>query len=247
MTALRKILVVDDDPVVGKSFDRVLTNKGYEVVMAHNAAEALERMRKSEYDVVYTDIRMPGMDGLELAEKVKARRPWTPVVIVTGHGTVDNERRAMDAGVTAFLHKPLSPEMIEDSATEALQQGMAAGTQRAPVAAEVVQLEPAPVAVEAITPVRESRLKNVALFLAAPFIGLVYAVFMPIVGLGVLVWMAGKELATPQQRSRVMRGLTMMAKLAAAPFIGLETYRHRPLRRARHAALGGIVRIKAAE
>ncbi len=221
MTALRKILVVDDDPVVGKSFDRVLTNKGYEVVMAHNAAEALERMRKSEYDLVYTDIRMPGMDGLELAEKVKARRPWTPVVIVTGHGTVDNERRAMDAGVSAFLHKPLSPEMIEDSATEALQQGMAAGELRAPVAAEALQPEPAPMVAEPEVAVRESRVKNVALFLAAPFIGLVYAVFMPIVGLGVLLWMAGRELATPPQRARVLGGLKVMAKLVAAPFIGL--------------------------
>lgn len=221
MTALRKILVVDDDPVVGKSFDRVLTNKGYEVVMAHNAAEALERMRKSEYDVVYTDIRMPGMDGLELAEKVKARRPWTPVVIVTGHGTADHERRAMDAGVSAFLHKPLSPEMIEDSATEALQQGLAAGQQRAPVAAEAEQVEPAVLAAEPAVAVRESRAKNVALFLAAPFIGLVYALFMPIVGLGVLLWMAGRELATPPQRARVLGGLKVMAKLVAAPFIGL--------------------------
>ena len=221
MTALRKILVVDDDPVVGKSFDRVLTNKGYEVVMAHNAAEALERMRKSEYDVVYTDIRMPGMDGLELAENVKARRPWTPVVIVTGFGTADNERRAMDAGVSAFLHKPLSPEMIEDSATEALQQGMAAGQQRAPVAAEAEQVEPAVLAAEPEVAVRESRAKNVALFLAAPFIGLVYALFMPIVGLGVLLWMAGRELATPPQRARALGGLKVMAKLVAAPFIGL--------------------------
>ena len=147
MTALRKILVVDDDPVVGKSFDRVLTNKGYEVVMAHNAAEALERMRKSEYDLVYTDIRMPGMDGLELAEKVKARRPWTPVVIVTGHGTVDNERRAMDAGVSAFLHKPLSPEMIEGSAANALL---------APAPAEVVlPAAPTTVAAEAVAPVED--------------------------------------------------------------------------------------------
>ena len=59
MSALRKVLVVDDDPVVGKSFDRVLSSKGYEVVTAQNAAEALERIRQGEYDMVYTDIRMP--------------------------------------------------------------------------------------------------------------------------------------------------------------------------------------------
>ena len=121
----------------------------------------------------------------------------------------------------AFLHKPLSPEMIEDSATEALQQGMAAAELRAPVAAEALQPEPAPMVAEPEVAVRESRVKNVALFLAAPFIGLVYAVFMPIVGLGVLLWMAGRELATPPQRARVLGGLKVMAKLVAAPFIGL--------------------------
>lgn len=84
MSALRKVLVVDDDPVVGKSFDRVLSAKGYIVVTAENGAAALERLAKEEYDAVYTDIKMPGMSGLEVAEKVKARRPWTPVVIVTG-------------------------------------------------------------------------------------------------------------------------------------------------------------------
>jgi CheY-like chemotaxis protein len=94
MTALRKVLVVDDDPVVGKSFNRVLTNKGYVVINAQNAAEALEKLREEEYDVVYTDIKMPGMDGIELAERVKAKRPWTPVVIVTGYGTTANEERA---------------------------------------------------------------------------------------------------------------------------------------------------------
>ena len=142
MSALRKVLVVDDDPVVSKSFDRVLSNKGYEVVTAQNAAEALERIRLSEYDMVFTDIRMPGMDGVELAETVKARRPWTPVVIVTGFGTKENEQRAKAAGVSAFLHKPLSPEMIEGSAANALL---------APAPAEVVlPAAPTTVAAEAV-------------------------------------------------------------------------------------------------
>ncbi|HEX5635221.1 MAG TPA: response regulator, partial [Gemmatimonadales bacterium] len=100
MSALRKVLVVDDDPVVGSSFDRVLSHEGYVVVTASNAAEALGKLEDGEYDVVYTDIRMPGMDGLELAERVKARRSWTPVVIITGYGSEASERRAQAAGVT---------------------------------------------------------------------------------------------------------------------------------------------------
>src|ERR1035437_8681337 len=122
MSALRKVLVVDDDPVVGKSFDRVLSDKGYVVITARSGREALDKLREEEFDVVYTDIKMPGMDGLEVAERVKARRPWTPVVIITGYGTVANEVRANAAGVSSFLHKPLSPEMIEESALKALSE-----------------------------------------------------------------------------------------------------------------------------
>src|SRR5574340_844125 len=122
MSALRKVLVVDDDPVVGKSFERVLGGKGYSVIVAHDAAQALERMREAEVDLLVTDIKMPGMYGIELAERVKERRPWTPVLIVTGYGTAAEEERARAAGVSAFLHKPLSPDVIEGSTAQALDR-----------------------------------------------------------------------------------------------------------------------------
>jgi len=72
MSAIRKVLVVDDDPVVGKSFDRVLSGKGYAVITASSGQEALNKLEAEDYDVVYTDIKMPGMSGLEMAEQVKA-------------------------------------------------------------------------------------------------------------------------------------------------------------------------------
>ena len=84
MNALRKVLVVDDDPVVGRSFDRVLSGKGYAVITAVSGQEALKKLETEEYDAVFTDIKMPGMSGLEVAERVKEKRPWLPVVIVTG-------------------------------------------------------------------------------------------------------------------------------------------------------------------
>lgn len=189
MSALRKVLVVDDDPVVGKSFNRVLSEeKGYLVITAQNAAEALERLREQEYDVVFTDIKMPGMDGVELTERVKASRPWTPVVIVTGYGTSANEARAKAAGVSDFIRKPLSPEMIEESAVHALRQPAPENITQA--AASPPQSAP----VEA--PEEGGRIKNIALFLAAPFIGLAYAVMLPFVGLGMLAWLGGRALLT---------------------------------------------------
>jgi CheY-like chemotaxis protein len=186
MTALRKVLVVDDDPAVCKSFDRVLTSKGYAVITATSGEEALHKLDEEKYDVIYTDIRMPGMSGLEVAETVKARRPWTPVVIITGYGTDAAEARAKAAGVSSFLHKPLSPEMIEDSARDVLAVPAAsAESVIAPAAAEAPPAEAAPA---------ESTLKKIALFfpmlIAAPFFGLLFVVFFPFIGLALLLGMA---------------------------------------------------------
>lgn len=212
MSALRKVLVVDDDPVVGKSFNRVLSQKGYIVVTAENAAQALDKMREQEYDVVFTDIKMPGMSGIELAEEVKARRPWTPVVIVTGFGSTDSQARAKAAGVSAFLNKPLSPEMIEESAAHAIHD--------AAVAAEVQHSDAAP-APEAEAPTAGGRLRNIALFFAAPFIGLLYGMFLPLVGMGMLAWVGGKALLQMPAAKRAMPAMKHAGLLVAAPFIGL--------------------------
>jgi CheY-like chemotaxis protein len=206
MTALRKVLVVDDDPAVRKSIDRVLTGKGYAVITAENGEEALRKLNEEKYDLVYTDIRMPGMSGLEVAEEVKARKPWTPVVIITGYGTDAAEARAKAAGVANFVHKPLSPEMIEDSARDAL-------------AATVVAL-PA-VEAEAEAPAKGGLIKNVLLFFAAPFIGLAYIIALPFVGLGIFAVLATR-LALKYDAVRTA-GLLIkhVAMVFVAPLVGL--------------------------
>ena len=224
MSALRKVLVVDDDPVVGKSFDRVLSGKGYAVITASSGQEALNKLDAEDYDVVYTDIKMPGMSGLEMAERVKARRPWLPVVIVTGYGSPGNEARAEAAGVSGFLRKPLSPEMIEESAEKALSEASAAV--RSVAAAEPeAEASPAPSAAQGVAQVA----KNVALFLAAPFVGLAYILTFPIVGLGMLAWMAIQAQKKKSDEAAKLRpaapATSSLAKSAAlflaAPFIGL--------------------------
>jgi len=214
MGALRKVLVVDDDAVVGKSFNRVLTrDKGYVVITAQSGAEALEKMRSQKYDLVFTDIKMPGMDGVELAERVKASQPWTPVVIITGFGTTENEVRAKAAGVTDFMRKPLSPEMIVESAAHAmLETAPVVVTPLKAVAAQEVHVEQ----VE-----ERGNLKNIALFLAAPFIGLAYAVFLPLVGLSMLAWVGGKALLKTKVVRNAPEYLKNVSLFLAAPFIGL--------------------------
>lgn len=219
MSALRKVLVVDDDPVVGNSFNRVLSEKGYIVVTAADGFDALMKLQAEKYDVVFTDIRMPGMDGLEVAEQVKARQPWTPVVVVTGYGTAANEERARAAGVSDFLRKPLSPEMIEVSAAKALRPQEAAAVA---VARDEEAASAAPVTVAEEEPVTTAAMiKNMALFLSAPFIGLLYAVLLPFVGLGMLAWFAGKAVIEHPRAREAARFGKFALKLVAAPFIGL--------------------------
>ncbi len=212
MSALHKILVVDDDPVVATSFDRVLTQEGYVVVTARNGTEALDKLDKGDYDVVYTDIKMPGMDGLELAERVKARRSWTPVVIITGYGTEASERRAKAAGVTAFLHKPLSPEVIETSVRDALE---AATPPAAPAAAPAA----APVAAAPEAPPRTW--VTIGMLAAGPLIGLAFIVLLPFVGLATLAGLAVRRFVETGGHRRLGKFLKNVALFAAAPFIGL--------------------------
>ena len=178
MNALHKVLVVDDDAIVGRSFDRVLSDKGYDVSTALDGQEALNKCSEETYDVVFTDIKMPGIDGLEVAKQIKARCPWTPVVVITGYGTEENEARAHVLGVNGFVRKPLTPEMIESVTLKALEK---------PAEALEAANEPAAAPAEAQAPLtgwkKVSRIaRNVGLFLAAPFIALGYVIALPAVG-----------------------------------------------------------------
>lgn len=218
MSALPKVLVVDDDPVVGRSFTRVLSKKGYVVVTAENGQEALDRIGREEYDLVFTDIKMPGMNGLEVAEQVKARRPWIPVVIVTGYGSEAHEARAEAAGVAGFVNKPLSPEMIEYSARQALRQKVTAAP-AAPVSAA-----PGPAALAASPEpgsTASGALKNVALFLVSPFIGLAYILAFPFVGLCMIAWLGAKAAAKNPVLRQAGRFVGNIGLYIVSPFIGL--------------------------
>jgi CheY-like chemotaxis protein len=178
MNAKRHVLVIDDDAVVGRSFDRVLSGKGYEVDTALNGEEGLKDIESQDYDVIFTDIKMPGMDGLEVAERIKARCPWTPVVVITGYGTEESEARAHVLGVNGFVRKPLTPEMIESITLKALEK---------PAEALEAANEPVAAVAAAAAPLtgwkKVSRIaRNIGLFLAAPFIALGYVIALPAVG-----------------------------------------------------------------
>jgi CheY-like chemotaxis protein len=186
------------------------------VITARDGDEALNKLNNENYDVVFTDIKMPGMTGLEVAERVKASQPWLPVVIVTGYGTDANEARAKAAGVSSFLRKPLSPEMIEGRAEKALLE------RDAP---EKLLTKAAASATAAETPSRSRNLgravKNVALFFAAPFVGLAYILAFPFVGFAMLAWIGGKALMKYDVQRKTVLFAKTVAWIVAAPFLGL--------------------------
>src|SRR5512138_89873 len=154
----KRVLVVDDDQVVGKSFERVLTDKGYHVDTALSGREAFEKYAGADFDLVFTDLKMPGQDGLDVAKRIKEMNPWLPIVVVTGYGTQEAEEKAKAIGVAEFLHKPLTPTLIEEVAARVA--GRKAEAVATEAAAAKAQAKPTSVA------------RNLALFFAAPFIGL---------------------------------------------------------------------------
>ena len=178
MSTKPQVLVIDDDAVVGRSFDRVLSDKGYEVSTVLSGEEAMKEMESHEYDVVFTDIKMPGMDGIEVAERIKARCPWTPVVVITGYGTTENEAKASVLGVSGFVRKPLTPDMIESVTLKALEVPAVtdepANEVLTPAKPQVSELKGWKKALRIV--------KNILMFFAAPFIALSYVIALPIVG-----------------------------------------------------------------
>jgi CheY-like chemotaxis protein len=198
------------------------------VSTVHDGWKALVTMSREDYDVVFTDIKMPGMDGLELAERIRKTRPWVPVVIITGYGTPANVERAEAAGVAGFLDKPLSPATIERSTRAALRviEGGARKAQHEPAAALLTPVEAVAVAVPATVTVEarsESRaiavMKSAGLYLAAPFCALAYMVATVFVMLGTLAWTVVRPVA--KRLAPIAPFLKNVGLFLAAPFVGL--------------------------
>ncbi|MEC7948401.1 MAG: response regulator, partial [Myxococcota bacterium] len=104
----RSVLVVDDERAVRAALRVNLTKEGYDVLLAATGEEALAALDTDTPDAVITDVRMPGMDGLALLDQIQSRSPGLPVVVMTGHGSVENAVRAMQAGAANYIIKPVS-------------------------------------------------------------------------------------------------------------------------------------------
>ncbi len=116
---MKKILIIDDERPTLKMFRLFLRAYGYEVLTAENGDAGLEIFRSEKPDMVFSDIKMPGLDGLAVLERIKSSAPDTPVVVITGHGDTDLAQQAMALKATAFLHKPIQRQALEEALEKA--------------------------------------------------------------------------------------------------------------------------------
>ncbi|GAB4284825.1 MAG: sigma-54 dependent transcriptional regulator [Deferrisomatales bacterium] len=116
-----RILVVDDEAVVRKSLVRVFAGTDVEVETSPSGNLALELLQEQPFDAVLTDLKMPGMNGLEVLRAIRILQPHVPVILITGYATVDTAVEAMKSGAFDYLAKPFTPEQIREKVDAALQ------------------------------------------------------------------------------------------------------------------------------
>jgi two-component system nitrogen regulation response regulator NtrX len=104
---MAKILVIDDEKSIRNTLQEVLEYEGHKVDQATNGAEGLELFSSGDYDIVLCDIKMPGMDGIEVLEKLGQRTHDVPVIMISGHGNIDTAVEAIKKGAYDFIEKPL--------------------------------------------------------------------------------------------------------------------------------------------
>ncbi len=107
-----KILIVDDEEIIVKLLSMSLRSDGYEIVTAYSGEQGLEVFKAESPDIVVTDIKMPGMDGLELLKNIKKIDSEKEVIIVTGHGDIDSTITALQYGASDFINKPVRDEAL---------------------------------------------------------------------------------------------------------------------------------------
>ena len=107
-----RILVVDDEAEIRRSVRMILEYEGYDVMEASSGPEGVALAERESPDLVFLDVKMPGMDGLEALQRIKAANDAVPVVIISGHGTVSTAVEATKAGAMDFIEKPLSSERV---------------------------------------------------------------------------------------------------------------------------------------
>ena len=122
-----KILVLDDEPIVCKRLQPALEKLGFEVDTFTQSLEALHEIQETTYDIIITDLKMKGIDGMRFLQEAKKQHPETEVIVITGFATLDTAKESFQHGVFDFIAKPFKLSEIQEVVTKAAAKIQKAG------------------------------------------------------------------------------------------------------------------------
>ncbi|MEK7469280.1 MAG: sigma-54 dependent transcriptional regulator [Planctomycetota bacterium] len=125
-----RVLLVDDDETFRRTVSVALAKRGHQVSAAADGNDALRQLKAADFDVAFVDLKMPGMDGVELLKRIKAEQPGVEVILLTGHGSIPSAIEAIKAGAYNYLTKPCELAEIESSLLKAAERGELAASNR---------------------------------------------------------------------------------------------------------------------
>ncbi len=201
MSAHNRVMFVDDEDGVRLSYDRYFSGHGFEVETAENGASAVSNLEAHPVDVVVADLKMPVMNGIQLLEWIQDEQPDTRFILLTGYGNEEVERQARTLGAYEYLNKPISPDTLpevgpdESTDTPPLPERKTrlSDTFRTIVRFVIDLVEPAPdqAAIDEAVRVKGTFRRTVEIIaglILAPILGLLFVIFLPVIGFGALIW-----------------------------------------------------------
>jgi len=198
MITHNRVMLVDDEAPVRVSWKRYLSGHGFKVATANDGSSAIAALVDHPADVVVSDLKMPGIDGLKLLEWIHDRQPETRFILLTGHGSEDVERRALELGAHHYLNKPISPDELAAVVTAAMHLKPRPALDAAHVVETTLTvhatLSPSSEVALAVDETKASRgkirgaLEVTGALIAAPFMGLAFVIFLPVIGFVTLFW-----------------------------------------------------------
>ncbi len=114
-----RIMVLDDEPIVCKRLQPALEKLGYAVDTFTQSLEALHEIQETTYDIIITDLKMKGIDGMRFLQEAKKQHPATEVIVITGFATLDTAKESFQKGVFDFIAKPFNLSEIQEVVTKA--------------------------------------------------------------------------------------------------------------------------------
>ncbi len=118
-----KILIIDDEQIVAESLRKTFqgNGNGYQVEIANSGQEGLKKARRETFDLMFVDLKMPDISGLDVIKKLKEEQPETMMVMITGYPSVGSATEALKTGAFDYIHKPFTPEEISSVVEKALE------------------------------------------------------------------------------------------------------------------------------